>query len=181
MKAFWTGCSLPAPMPSTVVTDLPAAARAGIKQLTTGTPSTSTVHAPQTPAPHTSFVPVRLSASRTTSMRRLSGSSGRGSTRPLIVIVLIRDLHVFGGRLFWRCLAALRGGNGAGHQGSHHDFKIREEGNGRLKGKMSNHKRRSRTPATAIRRGSSDTPPEKIGRAAGRGREEISGGAGSFK
>src|SRR6476659_451017 len=97
MKAFWTGCSLLAPMPSTVVTDLPAAARAGIKQLTTGTPSTSTVHAPQTPAPHTSFVPVRLSASRTTSMRRLSGSSGRGSTRPLMVIVLIYDLQVFGG------------------------------------------------------------------------------------
>src|SRR6266571_7467230 len=107
MNAFWTGCSLPAPMPSTVVTDLPAAARAGIKQLTTGTPSTSTVHAPQTPAPHTSFVPVRLSASRTTSMRRLSGSSGRGSTRPLIVIVLIRDLHVFGGRISLRWLVLL--------------------------------------------------------------------------
>ena len=61
MKAFWTGCSLPAPMPSTVVTDLAAAARAGIRQLTTGAPSTSTVQAPQTPAPQTSFVPVSLS------------------------------------------------------------------------------------------------------------------------
>src|SRR5258706_8538861 len=89
-------------MLSTFVTDLPAAARAGIKQLTTGAPSTTTVHAPQTPAPHTSFVPVSLSASRTTSMRRLSGSSGRGSTRPLILIVLICDLQVFGGRIFLR-------------------------------------------------------------------------------
>src|SRR5258707_2591101 len=107
-------------MPSTVVTDLPAAARAGIKQLTTGAPSTSTVHAPQTPAPHTSFVPVSLSASRTTSMRRLSGWSGRGSTRPLILIVLICDLHVFGGRIFLRWLHGkrrLRGGNGGTRQG----------------------------------------------------------------
>src|SRR5258708_25363083 len=128
MKAFWTWCSLPAPMPSTVVTDLPAAARAGIKQLTTGAPSTSTVHAPQTPAPHTSFVPVSLSASRTTSMRRLSGWSGRGSTRPLILIVLICDLQIFGGRIFLRWLASRaqlrRGTDGAGHQRSHQKCQI---------------------------------------------------------
>src|SRR5439155_21641319 len=66
---------------------------------------------------------------------------------------------------FWRmdfCGGWLRlqGGNGAGHQGSHHDFKIREEGNGRLTGKISNHKRRLRIPAMAIRPVSSDTPPE---------------------
>src|SRR4051812_27540197 len=97
MKAFCTGCSLTAPMPSTVVTDLSAAARAGIRQLTTGAPSSSTVHAPQTPAPHTSLVPVRLRASRTTSISSASGSSGRGSMRPLIVIVPICDLQVLRG------------------------------------------------------------------------------------
>src|SRR5438876_162789 len=95
MKAFCTGCSAPAPRPSTVVTDLPAAARAGIRQLTTGAPSTSTVHAPQTPAPHTSLVPVRSSSPRTTSIRRASGSSGRAAVRPLMVIVLICDLQIF--------------------------------------------------------------------------------------
>src|ERR1700759_4871979 len=94
MKAFCTGCNPPAPTASTVVTDRSAAARAGIRQLTTGTPSSSTVHAPHTPAPHTSFVPVRLSASRTTSISSASGSSGRGSLRPLIVIVLLFDFQV---------------------------------------------------------------------------------------
>ena len=60
MNAFCTGCSFASPMPSTVVTDLPAAARAGIRQLTTGAPSTSTVQAPQTPAPQTSLVPRQI-------------------------------------------------------------------------------------------------------------------------
>ena len=89
-------------MPSTVVTDLPAAARAGIRQLTTGAPSTSTVQAPQTPAPQTSLVPVRLRSPRTTSIRSASGSSGKVAERPLIVIVLICDLQVFcQKRVFW--------------------------------------------------------------------------------
>ena len=38
MKARCTGCSLSAPTPSTVVMVLPAAAFAGIRQLTTGNP-----------------------------------------------------------------------------------------------------------------------------------------------
>jgi hypothetical protein len=79
-----------------VVTDLSAAVRAGIRQLATGAPSSSTVHAPQTPAPQTSFVPVRCSVSRTTSTSSASGSSGRVARRPLIVIVLIGDLRVVG-------------------------------------------------------------------------------------
>ena len=58
MKARCTGCSLPAPIPSTVVIVLPATALTGSRQLTTGAPSSSTVQAPQTPAPHTSLVPV---------------------------------------------------------------------------------------------------------------------------
>src|SRR3954447_19345809 len=96
MNAFCTGCSFGEPMPSTVVTDLSAAARAGIRQLATGAPSSSTVHAPQTPAPHTSFVPVKPNVSRSTSIRNASGSSGSGARRPLIVIVLIGDLKIAG-------------------------------------------------------------------------------------
>ena len=58
MNAFCTGCSRPGDTPSTVVTVLPATRRAGIRQLTMGVPSTSTVHAPQTPDPQTNLVPV---------------------------------------------------------------------------------------------------------------------------
>ncbi|MGY4222369.1 hypothetical protein ACVMFB_008868 [Bradyrhizobium sp. USDA 4522] len=94
MNAFCTGCSPDAPMASTVVTDLPAAACAGIRQLATGAPSTSTVQAPQTPAPHTSLVPVSLSWSRTMSIKSASGSSGRDSTRPLTVVVLMDVLQL---------------------------------------------------------------------------------------
>src|SRR5689334_4882072 len=91
---FCTGCSALMPIPSTVVIDLFAADPAGIRQLTAGSPSTSTVQAPQTPAPQTSLVPVRSSASRTTSTSSASGSSGRGASLPLIVMVLICDLQV---------------------------------------------------------------------------------------
>src|ERR1044072_1667973 len=91
-------------MPSTVVTALSAAPRAGIRQLATGAPSSSTVQAPQTPAPHTSFVPVRFSVSRRTSISSASGSSGSGASRPLTVIVLIGDLQ--SGREFYAPRAA---------------------------------------------------------------------------
>jgi hypothetical protein len=62
----------------TVVSDFPPTAFAGIRQLATGTPSTSTVQAPHTPEPQTSLVPVRPSESRITSTSSASGSSGSG-------------------------------------------------------------------------------------------------------
>ena len=140
MKAFCTGCSFAAPMPSTVVTFVFAADRAGIRQLTAGTPSTSTVQAPQTPAPQTSLVPVRSSASRTTSTSSASGSSGRGASLPLIVIVLICDLQICGrwiGTAFFAGFGlAARGfarrAHGAGDQRAQHDFQILQEGLRRL-------------------------------------------------
>ena len=73
----------------TVVIVFPATVLAGSRQLATGTPSSNTVQAPQTPAPHTSFVPVRLRLSRRTSTKRASGS-GKVSARPLIVTVLMQ-------------------------------------------------------------------------------------------
>jgi hypothetical protein len=47
--------------------------RGGLDQEFTGTPSTSTVHAPHSPSPHPSLVPVSAQSSRRTSRRRLSG------------------------------------------------------------------------------------------------------------
>ncbi len=79
-------------MPSTVVIDRPATAFAGVRQLTTGTPSSSTVQAPQTPAPQTSLVPVSARSSRSTSARSASGSSGKVAGRPLMVTLLMTSL-----------------------------------------------------------------------------------------
>src|SRR4051794_11438368 len=93
MKAFCTGCSIGLPMASTVVTALSAAAPAGIRQLTTGAPSTSTVQAPQTPAPQTSFVPVRSRSPLMTSISSVSRSAGKETRRPLILVVLICELQ----------------------------------------------------------------------------------------
>jgi hypothetical protein len=69
---------------------------AGIRQLTTGAPSTSTVQAPQTPAPHTSLVPVRSRSPLHDVDQQRIGIVGQGNERPLIVIVLICDLQVLG-------------------------------------------------------------------------------------
>ena len=45
--------------PSMVVTRAPRTWPTGTRQDVTATPSTSTVHAPHSPSPHPSFVPVR--------------------------------------------------------------------------------------------------------------------------
>jgi hypothetical protein len=60
MKARWTGPSPPsgARQPSIVVTDCPSAVTAKSRQDRTGTPSSSTVHAPHTPCSQPTCVPV---------------------------------------------------------------------------------------------------------------------------
>ena len=66
----------------------PASAAAGSRQLTTGTPSSWTVQAPQTPLPQTSLVPVRPSPSRRTSVAVTSPSApspASGCVVPLTV------------------------------------------------------------------------------------------------
>ena len=62
-------------MPSTVRTSLPWAWTANIRQERTGSPSTWTVQAPQTPCSHPTWVPVSPA-----SWRMKSESSSRGST-----------------------------------------------------------------------------------------------------
>src|ERR1700730_3271309 len=72
-------------MASMVTTERPATARAGSKQLTTGSPSSSTVQAPHTPSPQTSLVPVRSSESRRTSTSSVSLSAATEQETPLTV------------------------------------------------------------------------------------------------
>src|SRR4029453_9934683 len=69
------------PMPSIVVTSLPAACTANIKQARTAAPSTRTVQAPQTPCSQPRWVPVSRSSSRRKSARVRRGSTlaSRGS------------------------------------------------------------------------------------------------------
>ncbi len=61
------------PSASTVRIDRPSTWHTGIRQLFTGSPSTSTVQAPHSPSPQPSFVPVRPKSSRSTSINRRNG------------------------------------------------------------------------------------------------------------
>src|SRR3989440_5139360 len=76
-NACCTGPSPPsgARQPSTVVTSAPSTVTANNRHERTGSPSSSTVHAPQTPCSHPTWVPVYPR-----SCRRKSDSSRRAST-----------------------------------------------------------------------------------------------------
>ena len=65
--------SADASSPSRVSTCRPWRRPRGIMQALTGSPSSNTVHAPQSPASHPTFVPVRPRSSRTTSLSRRDG------------------------------------------------------------------------------------------------------------
>src|ERR1700704_81897 len=72
-----------APIPSTVVTFLPAAADTGVEQERTGCPSRCTVHAPHWAIPQPNLVPVRWSESRSTHKRGVSGAASTLRGLPL--------------------------------------------------------------------------------------------------
>src|SRR3954468_15918436 len=72
------------PRPSTVVTSRPPAWAASVRQPDTGSPSTSTVHAPQTPIPHVTRTDVRPSRASTPASIS-SGSHSSAAARPLSV------------------------------------------------------------------------------------------------
>src|SRR5882672_2095043 len=72
-----------APIPSTVVTFLPAAADTGVEQERTGCPSRCTVHAPHWAMPQPNLVPVRRSESRSTHSRGVSGAASTLRVLPL--------------------------------------------------------------------------------------------------
>ena len=76
--------------PSIVVTGRPSAAPTGIRQETTGTPSSRTAHAPQAPSPQPSFAPVRARSSRST----VEEPAGRRDVEHVCLAVdLERDRH----------------------------------------------------------------------------------------
>src|SRR5438132_2700714 len=72
-----------APIPSIVVTFLPAAADTGIEQERTGCPSRCTVQAPHCAIPQPNLVPVRCSESRSTHKRGVSGAASTSRALPL--------------------------------------------------------------------------------------------------
>src|SRR5262245_14984763 len=85
MKASWRGSRLPpGARPSIVVTRLPDASKVRYVQALMGSPSTSTVQAPQTCDSHERFVPVRWSRSRTNSKRVSSARTSPRHGWPLI-------------------------------------------------------------------------------------------------
>ncbi|OWK20273.1 hypothetical protein AJ88_32395 [Mesorhizobium amorphae CCBAU 01583] len=61
----------------------PAADAAGIRQAQTGSPSTSTVQAPQSPASQPTLVPVSRKSSRSTEERRRTGGTKTLTAAPL--------------------------------------------------------------------------------------------------
>ena len=86
-NSSWIGCSPSrGAMPSTVVMDLPSASTASTRHELTSTPSMITLHAPQLPLLHASFVPVRPSASRKTSSKLCRGSHRNSTGSPLMVV-----------------------------------------------------------------------------------------------
>ena len=70
-NASWSGWSAVRRRPSTVMTSAPSAWTASIRQERTASPSTRTVHAPQTPCSQPTWVPVRPRSSRRKSTRSL--------------------------------------------------------------------------------------------------------------
>src|SRR5512146_192121 len=71
--------------PSTVVISQPSAWPAATRHAVTGSPSSSTVHAPQSPAAHPPLVPIRHRLSRSTLEGRSTGRAMICTPRPFTV------------------------------------------------------------------------------------------------
>ena len=86
-----TACNTsPCASPSTVVTLRPSHCPAATRHELTTSPSSITVHAPHSPSPQPSLVPVRRRSSRKRSSRRFHGEA---STTRSVAVDLDRDLH----------------------------------------------------------------------------------------
>src|SRR6266545_2235168 len=86
MNACCSGCSRPScATPSIVSTAWPLTNTVGVRHALTGSPSSSTVHAPQTPIPQLSLVPVRSSVRRRVSRSRWWFGTSSSVSRPLSV------------------------------------------------------------------------------------------------
>src|SRR5215469_11487169 len=85
VHARCTGWSPRSDSPSIVVTLRPATAEVGVTHERTAAPSTCTVQAPHTAMPQPYLVPVRLSDSRRTQSRGISGGTSTCRGLPLTV------------------------------------------------------------------------------------------------
>src|SRR5450759_2596439 len=84
MNACCTGCSVePLATPSIVVTSVPSAWAGSTRQLSLGTSSISTMHAPHSPASHPCLVPVSRRSSRSTSISVAYGLTSSSRSWPL--------------------------------------------------------------------------------------------------
>src|ERR1700675_4089614 len=84
MKDCWTAWRhSPSATPSIVRMLAPCACIAGTRQLLTSAPSISIEHAPHSPSPHPSFVPLRCNCSRKVSSKRAMGYVSSVVARPL--------------------------------------------------------------------------------------------------
>src|SRR5260221_417993 len=109
-NACCTALNVPASAtPSIVQIFVPSACSAGIRQLLTSAPSISIEHAPHSPSPQPSFVPVKPACSRKTSSNRAIGYASNDSALPLIShrrrilrgasgMHILQHLHQFLGR-----------------------------------------------------------------------------------
>src|SRR5580704_5506477 len=81
-KACCNGCRCSLATPSIVRMSVPSACNTGTRQLFTSAPSISTEHAPHSPSPQPSFVPVSFNCSRSTSSSRAIGYASRVTLSP---------------------------------------------------------------------------------------------------
>src|SRR5271154_754016 len=98
-NAVCNACNFPLLVrPSMVSTLAPAACSTGTRQLFTSWPSINTEHAPHSPSPQPSLVPVRPHCSRSTSSRRSIGYALRWCATPLTrnSIATLDNTNLFG-------------------------------------------------------------------------------------
>src|SRR6266849_846678 len=97
MNASWTACNRsPSATPSMVRIVVPSACSAGMRQLFTSSPFNSIEHAPHSPSPQPSFVPVSFNSSRNTSSSRAIGWASNCTAQPFTVHLMRVSREVSG-------------------------------------------------------------------------------------
>jgi hypothetical protein len=93
MNACCSGCKVsPSARPSMVTTSAPSACTASMRHERTGSPFTSTVHAPHTPCSHPRWVPVSSSFSRRKSASDVRTSAAAERDAPFTVSSIVLSI-----------------------------------------------------------------------------------------
>src|ERR1041385_1726241 len=82
-------------MPSIVLIEQPWTWATGTRQLLTSRPSIRTLHAPHSPSPQPSLVPVRFNCARNTSSRRSMGKASTVRGWPLTSQVIFTSSNIY--------------------------------------------------------------------------------------